>query len=82
MILLDLFTEVFPVWKRKDLQRPTPIERRRWVWNMLHSFGGNSGMYGRMQVARPLVMLLFPSLPPFLPPALPPPRPPSIILSG
>jgi len=50
MILLDLFTEVFPVWKRKDLKRPTPIEKRRWVWNMLHSFGGNSGMYGRMQI--------------------------------
>ncbi|EKX45295.1 hypothetical protein GUITHDRAFT_51145, partial [Guillardia theta CCMP2712] len=50
MIILDLFTDVFPVWKRRDLQRPTPIEKRRWVWNMLHSFGGNSGMYGRLQV--------------------------------
>ena len=50
MIVLDLFTEVYPVWKRQDLQRPTPIEGRPWIWNMLHSFGGNSGMYGRMQV--------------------------------
>ena len=71
MILLDLFTEVFPVWKRNgssgyllcrytsanadaggatDLAKPTPIQQRRWVWNMLHSFGGNSGMYGRMHV--------------------------------
>lgn len=50
LIILDLFTEVFPVWKRADLQRPTPIEQRPWIWNMLHSFGGNSGMYGRMQV--------------------------------
>eukprot|EP00960_Hanusia_phi_P001189 32714-Hanusia_phi.AAC.1 len=50
MIILDLFTDVFPVWKRRDLQRPTPIEKRRWIWNMLHSFGGISGMYGRLQV--------------------------------
>ena len=50
MIILDLFTDVFPVWKRRDLARPTPIEKRPWVWNMLHSFGGNTGMYGRMQV--------------------------------
>lgn len=50
MIILDLFTDVFPVWKRRDLARPTPIEGRPWIWNMLHSFGGNTGMYGRMQV--------------------------------
>ena len=52
MILLDLFTEVYPVWKRKDLKRPTPIEKRRWVWNMLHSFGGNSGIYDCCMLAR------------------------------
>ena len=50
LLLLDLFSEVFPVWNRADLARPTPIEKRRWVWNMLHSFGGNSGMYARMHV--------------------------------
>jgi alpha-N-acetylglucosaminidase len=49
IVILDLFSEVMPVWNRRDLERPTPIETRPWIWNMLHSFGGNSGMYGRMQ---------------------------------
>jgi alpha-N-acetylglucosaminidase len=50
LVILDLFSEVHPVWKRADLPRPTAIEQRPWVWNMLHSFGGNSGLYGRMHV--------------------------------
>ncbi|HEX6426901.1 MAG TPA: alpha-N-acetylglucosaminidase [Niastella sp.] len=43
MILLDLAAEIEPVWKRTDAFYEKP-----WIWNMLHNFGGNVNMFGRM----------------------------------
>ena len=44
MILLDLASEIEPVWKRTDSYYGKP-----WIWNMLHNFGGNISMFGRME---------------------------------
>jgi alpha-N-acetylglucosaminidase len=44
MILLDLATEIEPVWKRTDAFYGKP-----WIWNMLHNFGGNTNLFGRME---------------------------------
>ncbi len=44
MIILDLATEIEPVWKRTDAFYGKP-----WIWNMLHNFGGNTNMFGRME---------------------------------
>jgi alpha-N-acetylglucosaminidase len=43
MIVLDLATEIEPVWKRTDAFYGKP-----WIWNMLHNFGGNIVMFGRI----------------------------------
>ena len=43
MILLDLAAEIEPVWKRTDAFYEKP-----WIWNMLHNFGGNVNLFGRM----------------------------------
>ena len=43
MILLDLATEIEPVWKRTNAFYGKP-----WIWNMVHNFGGNISMFGRM----------------------------------
>ncbi|HEY8934995.1 MAG TPA: alpha-N-acetylglucosaminidase TIM-barrel domain-containing protein, partial [Cyclobacteriaceae bacterium] len=43
MILLDLATEIEPVWKRTEAFYGKP-----WIWNMLHNFGGNISMFGRI----------------------------------
>jgi alpha-N-acetylglucosaminidase len=43
MIVLDLAAEIQPVWKRTDAFYDKP-----WIWNMLHNFGGNIVMFGRM----------------------------------
>lgn len=45
MILLDLATEIEPVWKRTSGFYGKP-----WIWNMLHNFGGNTNLFGRMDV--------------------------------
>jgi len=45
MILLDLATEIEPVWKRTEGFYGKP-----WIWNMLHNFGGNTNLFGRMDV--------------------------------
>jgi len=45
MILLDLATEIEPVWKRTQGFYGKP-----WIWNMLHNFGGNTNLFGRMDV--------------------------------
>lgn len=45
MILLDLATEIEPVWKRTEAFYGKP-----WIWNMLHNFGGNTNLFGRMDV--------------------------------
>jgi len=43
MIILDLATEIEPVWKRTDA-----FYGKSWIWNMLHNFGGNTNLFGRM----------------------------------
>ncbi|MFL5789705.1 MAG: alpha-N-acetylglucosaminidase [Flavisolibacter sp.] len=43
MMLLDLAAEIEPVWKRTDAFYGKP-----WIWNMLHNFGGNISLFGRM----------------------------------
>ena len=43
MIILDLWSENYPVWQRTDAYYGKP-----WIWNMLHNFGGRLSMYGRM----------------------------------
>lgn len=45
MIVLDLAAEIEPVWKRTDAFYGKP-----WIWNMLHNFGGNIALFGRMDV--------------------------------
>jgi alpha-N-acetylglucosaminidase len=44
MIILDLWSETNPVWNRTDAYYGKP-----WIWNMLHNFGGNISLYGRMR---------------------------------
>jgi alpha-N-acetylglucosaminidase len=46
MILLDLATEIEPVWKRTKAFYGKP-----WIWNMLNNFGGNTNLFGRMETA-------------------------------
>ncbi|WP_342645447.1 alpha-N-acetylglucosaminidase [Mucilaginibacter sp. CSA2-8R] len=43
MIILDLFSENKPVWNRTE-----SYYGKTWIWCMLHNFGGNVSMYGRM----------------------------------
>ncbi|MBB2144771.1 alpha-N-acetylglucosaminidase [Pedobacter sp. LMG 31464] len=43
MIVLDLYSESKPVWNKTDAYYGKP-----WIWCMLHNFGGNVSMYGRM----------------------------------
>ena len=43
MILLDLWSETDPVWNKTDAYYGKP-----WIWCMLHNFGGNIGLFGRM----------------------------------
>lgn len=48
MMILDLWSERYPVWNKTNAYYGKP-----WIWNMLHNFGGNINMYGRMeQVAK------------------------------
>lgn len=44
MIILDLAAEIEPVWKRTDA-----FYGKQWIWNMLHNFGGNISMFGRIE---------------------------------
>jgi alpha-N-acetylglucosaminidase len=43
MIILDLWSERFPVWNRTNAYYGKP-----WIWNMLHNFGKNINLSGRM----------------------------------
>ena len=45
MIILDLATEIEPVWKRTSAFYGKP-----WIWNMLNNFGANTNLFGRMDV--------------------------------
>ncbi|MDP4285056.1 MAG: alpha-N-acetylglucosaminidase [Bacteroidota bacterium] len=44
MIVLDLATEIEPVWKRTSAFYGKP-----WIWNMLNNFGGNTNLFGRIE---------------------------------
>lgn len=44
MILLDLYSESHPVWNRTNAYYGKP-----WIWCMLHNFGGNISLWGRMK---------------------------------
>lgn len=43
MIILDLYSERSPVWNETNAYYGKP-----WIWNMLHNFGGNIALYGKM----------------------------------
>ncbi|MEV0224493.1 alpha-N-acetylglucosaminidase [Streptomyces sp. NPDC050704] len=43
MLILDLWAEHKPVWRRTGGYRGKP-----WVWCMLHSLGGRPGLYGHL----------------------------------
>ncbi|XP_024535814.1 alpha-N-acetylglucosaminidase isoform X2 [Selaginella moellendorffii] len=45
MIVLDLFAEVRPIWSKSSHFYGVP-----YIWCMLHNFGGNHEMYGRLDV--------------------------------
>lgn len=44
MIMLDLYSESHPLWNRTQAYYGKP-----WIWNMLHNFGGNVALWGRMR---------------------------------
>ena len=44
MIILDLASEIEPIWKRTEA-----FYGKQWIWNMLHNFGGNISMFGRIE---------------------------------
>ncbi|WP_295771281.1 alpha-N-acetylglucosaminidase [uncultured Mucilaginibacter sp.] len=46
MIILDLATEIEPVWKRTKAFYGKP-----WIWSMLNNFGGNTNLFGRLDSA-------------------------------
>ncbi|KAF2684573.1 glycoside hydrolase family 89 protein [Lentithecium fluviatile CBS 122367] len=43
MLVLDLFSESEPQWQRTNSYFGKP-----WIWNMLHNYGGNMGLYGQI----------------------------------
>ena len=45
LIVLDLYSEEYPIWNKTEAYYGKP-----WIWNMLHNFGGNVFMWGRMDV--------------------------------
>lgn len=44
MIILDLAAEIEPIWKRTEA-----FYGKQWIWNMLHNFGGNISLFGRIK---------------------------------
>lgn len=44
-LILDLWCECAPQWTHRDLYKKQP-----WVWNILNNFGGNTGMYGNIEL--------------------------------
>jgi alpha-N-acetylglucosaminidase len=44
MLILDLYSESKPMWNKTAAYYGKP-----WIWCMLHNFGGNISLYGRMQ---------------------------------
>lgn len=50
IIVLDLYSETRPQWGDKNSlwYRNNGFDAHKWIWNMLQNFGGNVGMYGRI----------------------------------
>ena len=46
MIVLDLYSESHPEWKKNG-----SYYGKQWIWCMLHNFGGNISLWGRMENA-------------------------------
>jgi alpha-N-acetylglucosaminidase len=46
MIVLDLYSESHPEWQKTNAYYGKP-----WIWCMLHNFGGNISLWGRMENA-------------------------------
>ena len=44
MIILDLYSESYPMWDKTNAYYGKP-----WIWNMLNNFGGNISLWGRMK---------------------------------
>ncbi|HVS96731.1 MAG TPA: alpha-N-acetylglucosaminidase [Puia sp.] len=44
MVILDLYGEVHPVWKKQSAFYGKP-----WIWNVLQNFGGRTSMSGKMK---------------------------------
>lgn len=44
MLILDLFSESQPQWQRTNSYYGKP-----WIWNELHDYGGNMGIYGQVE---------------------------------
>ncbi|HVV06184.1 MAG TPA: alpha-N-acetylglucosaminidase TIM-barrel domain-containing protein [Puia sp.] len=60
MILLDLYSESHPVWNRTEAGaagsgssegQTLAYYGKPWIWCMLHNFGGNISLWGRMRHA-------------------------------
>lgn len=45
MIVLDLWTETRPAWNRTEAYYGKP-----WIWCMVHNFGANTNMFGKMPI--------------------------------
>jgi alpha-N-acetylglucosaminidase len=43
ILVLDMWSDVEPKWPQTDSFYGTPF-----IWNMLHNFGGRSGLYARL----------------------------------
>lgn len=43
LLILDLFADEKPVWSRTDA-----FYGKRWIWCMLHNFGGTPGLFGNL----------------------------------
>lgn len=44
LVVLDLDSEIYPVWQRTEA-----FYGEQWIWNMLHNFGGRVSLYGVME---------------------------------
>jgi alpha-N-acetylglucosaminidase len=44
MMILDLYGELHPVWKKQAAFQGKP-----WIWNVLHNYGGRTSLSGRLQ---------------------------------
>lgn len=54
MIILDLWSEVHPLWQKEHAFYGKP-----WIWNMVHDFGGRRSLFGHMKTvaSQPAVTL-------------------------